>query len=256
MNDLAQDTWFFTVEGERSGPVSLSELRMRAANGELNPRLDMVWSPGMDDWRASGEIDGLFEKRAAPAPAEPLAPAPTADPYKTPAPNAGAGMLETDGTWPGARRRMFLIMTVLFPILWNLGFGLGAGFLGQQLGTEIMGIVGIAAMLVPVILGIYYGLERLANVGMSRWWYLGHFVPFLNLWVGYRSFACPAGYAYHKKLDGVGWLLAILYWLAVVVCLLAVFAAVALLLGAVNQPELRSQLEEILRAAAARQPKP
>jgi hypothetical protein len=30
----------------------------------------------------------------------------------------------------------------------------------------------------------------------------------------------------------------------------------ALLFGAVNQPELRSQVEEILRAAAERRPKP
>lgn len=256
MNDLAQDTWFFTVEGERAGPVSLTDLRVKAANGELNPRLDMVWSPGMDDWKASGEIDGLFEKRAAPAAAEPLAPAPAADPYKPPAQNAAAGALENDGTWPGARRRMFLIMTVLFPILWNLGFTLAAGFLGQKLGSEIMGVVSIAALLVPVIIGVYFGLERLANVGMSRWWYLGHLVPFLNLWVGYRSFACPAGYAYHKKLDGIGWVLAILYWLAVVLAIVSVIAVVALLFGAVNQPELRSQLEEAIRAAAERQPKP
>lgn len=256
MNNLAQDTWFFTVEGERAGPVSLAELRVKAATGELNPRLDMVWSPGMDDWRAAGEIGGLFEKRTAPAPVEPLTLAPAADPYKPPVQNAATGVLENDGTWPGARRRMFLIMTVLFPILWNLGLGLAAGFLGQQPGTEIRGIVGIAAMLVPVVIGIYFGLERLANVGMSRWWYLGHFVPLLNLWVGYRSFACPAGYAFHKKLDGVGRVLAILYWLAVVLALVSVIAVVALLFGAVNQPELRSQVEEILRTAAERQPKP
>lgn len=254
MNDVAQTPWFFTVDGERTGPVSLADLRVKAANGELNPRLDMVWTHGMDDWKPSGEIDGLFEKRSTPAAAEPLAPA--ADPYKPPQQDTAAESLGREGEWPGARRRMFLIMTIIFPILWNFGFTRGAGFLGQQLGPEIMTFVALAAMIVPIIVGIYFGLQRLANLGMSRWWYLGHFVPFLNLWVGYRSLACPAGYAYHKKLDRIGWVLAILYWLGVLVFILSIAAMAAILAGAVNQPELRQQIEELLRQAAARNPKP
>ena len=254
MNDTAQNPWFFTIEGNRSGPVTLAELRVKAANGELNPRFDMVWTQGMDDWKPSGEIDGLFEKRSEPATPEPLAPA--ADPYKAPTQETPGQALGLEDGWPGARRRMFLIMTIVFPILWNLGFTLGAGFLGQQLGPEIMTFVTLAAMIVPLIVGIYFGLQRLANVGMSRWWYLGHFVPILNLWVGYRSFACPAGYAYHKKLDGIGWVLAILYWLGVLVALAAIAAIVTILFGAVDQPELRQQVEELLRQAAARNPKP
>ena len=254
MNDVAQTPWFFTVDGERTGPVSFGDLRVKAANGELNPRFDMVWTHGMDDWKPSGEIDGLFEKRIAAAAPEVSVPA--ADPYKAPTQNSVAEAMGSEGEWPGVRRRMFLIMTIIFPILWNLGFTLGAGFLGQQLGPEIMMVVTLAAMIVPLIVGIYFGLQRLANLGMSRWWYLGHFVPILQLWVGYRSIACPAGYAYHKKLDGVGWVLAILYWLGVLVLILSIAAMVAILAGAVNQPELRQQIEELLRQAAARNPKP
>jgi hypothetical protein len=254
MSEMAQDAWFFTVEGERTGPVSLADLRTKAANGELNPRLDMVWTRGMEDWKPSGEIDGLFEKRNEAAVAEPLAP--TADPYTAPKQDASSEALSSGGGWPGARRRMFLIMTIVFPILWQLGFTFGAGFLGERLGPEIMVFVTLGAMIVPVIVAICFGLQRLANLGMSRWWYLGHFVPILHLWVGYRSVACPAGYAYHKKLDGIGWLLAILYWLGALLVLAAIAAIIAILFGAVNQPELRQQLEELLRQASARTPKP
>lgn len=236
------------------GPVTLAELRAKAAAGGLNPRLDHVWTQGMADWQPAGEVDDLFEKRAVTGPAEPLAP--PADPYQPPRQDPTLDAMAHEGGWPGARRRMFLIMTIVFPVLWNLGFGVGAGFLGRQLGQEIMGIIAIGAALVPVVIGVWYGLERLANVGMSRWWYLGHFVPILNFWVGYRSIACPAGYAYHKKLDGAGWALAILYWLMVVLALVAVAVVIALLVGAVNHPELRQRIGELLQTARERAAKP
>ncbi|MES2921489.1 MAG: DUF4339 domain-containing protein [Verrucomicrobiota bacterium] len=66
MNATQQDAWFYTRGGERTGPVTFSELQMKAAESNLNPRLDMVWRQGMDEWKPAGEIDGLFEKRAAP----------------------------------------------------------------------------------------------------------------------------------------------------------------------------------------------
>lgn len=56
---------------------------------------------------------------------------------------------------------------------------------------------------------------RLAALGMSRWWVLATVAPFLNLWIGYRLFACPSGYASSRKQDGRGVALAVLYWLLV-----------------------------------------
>lgn len=251
---MAQDTWFYTREGNRLGPVSFEALQTNARDGALNPRLDMVWTQGMAEWKSSGEVEGLFEKRASSEAPESLAP--PADPYKAPAQDSVSAAMSLEGDWPGARRRMFLIMTILFPVLWNLGFAFGAGILGQQLGPEIMAIVAIVAALVPLIVGVYFGLARLANVGMSRWWYLAHFVPFLNFWVGFRSVACPAGYAYHKKLDTIGWVLAILYWLLVILSLVVVALVIALLLGAVGDPGLKKQVGDMLRAASERSVKP
>ncbi|MCU0753309.1 MAG: DUF4339 domain-containing protein [Akkermansiaceae bacterium] len=221
MNQTAQEAWFYTREGERLGPVSLADLRIKAVEGTLHPRLDMVWTQGMAEWKPAGEIDGLFERRTV---VEELAAAPAApDPYAAPAHAEAAEMLATEGGWPGARRRSFYLMTMVFPFVWNLGFAAAGAFL------------------------------RLANVGMSRWWYLGNLVPILNLWVGYRMYVCPAGYAYHKKLDTAGVVLAILYWLMIIMALLAVLAVIAVLFGMAGSPELRLQFDEAIREAMRRQ---
>lgn len=38
---------------------------MKAAQSNMNPRLDMVWCQDMDEWKPAGEIDGLFQKQTA-----------------------------------------------------------------------------------------------------------------------------------------------------------------------------------------------
>ena len=153
-------------------------------------------------------------------------------------------MLGPEGGWPGARRRSFYLMTILFPFIWNLGFALMVPLFQQQFGTEIIGVATIGAMFVPWIVAIYYGLQRLVNLGMSRWWYLGNFVPILNLWVAYRLYVCPAGYAIHKKLDGPGVVLAILYWLMILLSVLMVAAFIALMLGVIGSPEIQQQIQD------------
>jgi hypothetical protein len=249
MNALPQDAWFFTREGEQLGPVTFSELRVKALEGRLNPRLDMVWTKGMAEWKVSGEIEDLFEKRAA-APSLPppdLAVA-AANPYTSPKQNESAEMLSREGGWPGARRRSFYAMTILFPFVWNIGFIFGSGFIGEQFGPRILQAVTIVAMFVPWIFAIYFGLQRLANLGMSRWWYLATPVPILNLWIIYRMYVCPAGYAYHKKLDGIGVVLAILYWLMILLVVLMLAAFLALTFGAIQDPEIQQQINDAIRS--------
>lgn len=153
--------------------------------------------------------------------------------------------------WPGARRRSFIIATIFFPILLQIGTAFGLEPLAAQFGQEMIGIAGIGMMLVLFAVGIYFGISRLVNLGMSRWWYLGNFVPILNVWVAYRCFACPAGYAFHKKLDGKGVFLAIIFWLVIAISLLFVAALIALLFGAAGSPELQEQIREAIRATSA-----
>ena len=254
MNDAPHEVWFYTRDGERCGPVTFTDLRARAKEATLNPRLDLVWTNGMDEWKPACEIDGLF-KRNAGAKAQD-GPAPAANPYAPPQQESAAELMRKEGNWPGARRRSYLFATFIFPGLWGFGFAVATGLLSPRLGPEIMKFAKAGVNIVPALVSIYFSLKRLVNLGMSRWWFLGNFVPFLNFWVGYRCFACPGGYAYHKKLDGAGVFLAIIYWLMLVIVLLAVVALIALLYGAIGTPEIQQQIRDALRAAAHPASKP
>ena len=248
MSEMAADAWFYTREGEKIGPVTLSDLRIKASEGALNPRLDMVWTQGMDGWKASGEIEGLFERSAAPQ--VPVELAPAADPYRPPGQGTAAEMMNHQGDWPGARRRSFFFMTCLFPSLWILGLAAATPFLASKLGDRITAFVPLVAMLVLVVAVLYFAVRRLINLGMSGWWIIGSFVPFLNVWVNYRCFACPGGYAYHKKLDGVGVFLAIVYWLVLVSLIGSIGYTGGVLLGKIGTPELQQQVREAYEKGA------
>lgn len=253
MNDTPQDAWFYSHEGERIGPVTFADMQIKAKEGGINPRLDLVWKHGMDEWQAAGGIEGLFERAEAPAPRESLAP--SADPYAPPQGESVEDQMSRGQEWPGARRRSYLAAIFLFPFLWSFGFGAASGFLTQQFGPEIMKAVTAGAQIVPAIVCIYFAVKRLINVGMSGWWWFGSLVPFLNVWVGYRCFACPGGYAYHKKLDGVGVFLAIVYWLLIVIGILAVAALIALAFGVIGTPELQQKIRELIQQVIAQAPK-
>lgn len=251
MSDTPQDSWFYTREGERIGPVSFSALRVKAADGALNPRLDLVWTQGMESWRPAGEIEGLFERRAAVEAVE--SPAPKADPYQPPADREVAERMSQEENWPGVRRRGYIFGIIIFPVLWGMILGLVAAMLKVEFGPEMGGWLTFAALLVPLAVWIWAGIQRFPNLGMSRWWWLGNYVPLLNLWVAYRCFACPAGYAFHKKLDGIGVVLAILYWLSLVLSIVAAGLMVAILTGSIGTPEMRRQVQDFLDQARQNQ---
>jgi len=103
------------------------------------------------------------------------------------------------------------------------------------------------------VLSIMLAGQRFMNLGMTAWWLLGMLVPFLNWWLGYRLFACPPGYAMHRKMDGIGIFLAIVYWLFVA-ALIALFALLILAFaGIAFSPELQQQIKDAMQQAAARQ---
>ncbi|MCX6874413.1 MAG: DUF4339 domain-containing protein [Verrucomicrobia bacterium] len=241
MNELPQDAWFYSRQGERLGPVTLAELRVKAQEGGLNPRLDLVWTQGMPDWQPAGEIDSLFERRVSEAP-------PAANPYTPPQADSSGEMMHRQGEWPGVRRRGYLAATILLPMLWNVALGLVPVFLGRPLDPALLQKASLGGAVLLIGVGLYYGLQRFLNLGMSRWWYLGHFVPFLNLWVGYRCFACPAGYAYHKKMDGIGIALAILYWLMFVAVILAIIVLIVIAIKFADDPRLAEPLRQLREA--------
>src|SRR6476660_8548814 len=203
MSVVPQDSWFYTREGEKVGPLTFGELKMRVSEGSVDPRNDMVWTVGMETWKPAGEIEGLFERRVVEAPV-PSSMADTPNPYESGNADTETGLMKQQGQWPGFGRAIYYIGSIL------LGFASGA--VPPLLAPYAKGYEAflLAVPILVLVLSIWLGLQRLANVGMSRWWYLGNLIPILNLWVIYRMSVCPAGYAFHKKLDGAGIFLAIL----------------------------------------------
>ena len=60
--------WYYVTSGTRHGPVTFDELRAKAAAGAFGPDA-LVWQPAFDsEWRKAGEVEGVFEKKAPPAP--------------------------------------------------------------------------------------------------------------------------------------------------------------------------------------------
>jgi hypothetical protein len=142
-----------------------------------------------------------------------------------------------DGGWPGARRRSYLFMMLLYPPLLNLCLSLPAAWYRKQLPPDLASSLLIAGWVLPLLMAVWFGLARLVNLGMSRWWFLGQFIPILNLWLGYRCFACPAGYRYHKKMDPTGIVLAIVYWLILLLGLGSLVMLGVWLMKATSNPQ-------------------
>ena len=209
----AKSIWFYTYEGERLGPVNFDELRTMAAELKLNPRLDMVWKKDTSEWKTAGQIDGLFERSNVPVAAPKKSAGSTVSNILiTPLPKK---LTNHNDDWPGTCRRSFLLATLAFPLAWHYGIAALKPFLIEHFGQILMGKILPYIPYVPLLVLVHYSFKRLVNLGMSRWWYLAVFAPILNLWVGYRCFTCPPGYAYHKKMDSPGITLAIFYWLAI-----------------------------------------
>lgn len=58
-------TWYYSSNGERQGPVSFEELKALARQGRLDPVKDLAWTEGMSDWNPSGQVAGLYEDAPA-----------------------------------------------------------------------------------------------------------------------------------------------------------------------------------------------
>ena len=240
-----KNVWFYSCEGERLGPVRFAQLRVMAADFSLNPRLDMIWREGMDTWKPAGQIDGLFERRNVKGAKQEAVIALSPPPQI----RRSHSVLGKNASWPGARRPSLLFASVLFPFVWHYLLKGAVPYLTKEFGPMIMGQILPFARLVPVVLVIQLALRRLINLGMSRWWILAVLMPIVNFWLGYRCLVCPAGYAYHKKLDAAGIILAILYGSALMLAGLAIVAGVTLLFDPTNCPPQWLPLREVVRSA-------
>lgn len=211
----ATQVWYFTSEGERCGPVTFAELRTMAASQVLDPRLGMVWKKGMEGWKQAGLLDGLFERRMVPVEAEGRRLAKQPRPLAALPSDLTEALASKYMSWPGVGRLVLWLGLLVFPVLWSQILLWGGPYLATWFGRTLMAGLLPWAAFVPIPVLLYLILERLANVGMSRWWALALVIPILNLWVGFRCLVCPSGYAYHRKLDRAGLVTALALLLAV-----------------------------------------
>ena len=48
--------WYFSRTGQQEGPVTKEALAAMARAGQLQP-MHLVWSPGMANWQAAGDVE-------------------------------------------------------------------------------------------------------------------------------------------------------------------------------------------------------
>ncbi|MES2982216.1 MAG: DUF4339 domain-containing protein [Verrucomicrobiota bacterium] len=217
-------TWFIMHDGERFGPYSIEQLKEGVEFHEINPRLDLAWKEGMADWIPAGEVEGLFVKNSNAESAEKKDHKNQKDNTKkkeereTKSAFSESEYVEEPSNypeeqeWEGVSRGGFFFFCYIFPVLWMVGLSYGGKMLTGVIPDDILPIVMACLASLPFFIVIFAILKRFQNLAMSRFWFFGLFTP-LVIWLYYRLFACPPGYAVHKRLGGLGWFLAIIYWL-------------------------------------------
>ncbi len=56
---MAEGQWYYTQNGQQTGPISFYQLQQLANSGTLK-NTDFVWTDGQGDWKPASEIVGLF----------------------------------------------------------------------------------------------------------------------------------------------------------------------------------------------------
>lgn len=239
---IAQDQqWFYSTQGERFGPVGFDYLLELSQSGKLDPRNDLVWSTSLSDWEPAGEVEGLFERRSVQSRGEDSL--------------AGTESLSRTGEYVspvivpkghqgGTGRIGYLMGTMVLPPLILVAWGFAVTFLKPYVPVPYQGYLPMVAGPLVGLLALVSQVKRFQNLGMTGWWVLGLVIPFLNLWLLYRSIACPTGYAGVKRLDGIGKVLAFLYWGGIVASI-GLFGAAAA--GVIKEKNDSGMLEDLMK---------
>lgn len=257
------ESWFFSQGGQQQGPVPFSELQAKVHDGELDPAKDLVWKEGMANWTAVGQMREVFQVAGEPVPEPKPEPAPTPSPNPKPEPTNKQAIQQParqpeireekknfEAEVDGANRMHYFLGVYVFPIVWMFILSFVLTALGSESG--LAGFLALVGVLVPFVVVLVVALKRFTNLAMSRWWILGKLVPLLNLWVGYRLFACPAGYGAGRKMDAIGIFLAILYWLSLIAAVATIpLMMVIAITTALDNPQLMndSQAREQINKA-------
>ena len=302
MDPKPDDAWFYSKGGERTGPVSFSELQEIILNNQLDPMRDLVWKQGMEKWKKVGEVASTFA--AKPKPKEELKPEPTEEPKVEPKAEPAAAKAEAKpepkeepkpapkpapapeptsepkaktkptpskaaqafkpqpkkpepaveekkkaakkDKAPGVGRFGYLFVTFVGPFIFVAALAAIVATLQSSVSPGTLSAITSGAMLLGLLIAIIVKLMRLTNLSMSRWCFLLSFIPVINIWLEYRCFACPPGYADTKDLDTAGIVLAIIFWLFILITTICFGAMGLLAYGLMNDPEAQRQIFDAL----------
>ena len=195
--------WYFTKDGQQEGPVTPEQIQALVQAGQIDPATTHVWREGLEDWKTLGD-SGLLSVSASSVPQVP--PALAKNPYL-----ASEQIAQATGhpmIYPGFGRLMYFLMNlvitvVFYAILFVVMFA-AWGTSGSDATGAVIGIGFFVTGLVMVIASLIIAYRRVKNLGMSGWALLWSLVPFMNIWIGWRMIACPAGYENHRTLDTPG----------------------------------------------------
>lgn len=182
------DQWFYTMRGKEYGPLSLKKLQKLQDKGEIK-ETDLAWTNSMPEWCPISHIPELQSSRLAPTPDKS-----TFGNIQSESPSETETFDKVNGLHrPGVRRLYFW--------LWTLPALLFAIFANEISLTTYQFIRTDIILVISWIILIYGIGSRLTNLSMHYIWTLALFVPFLNIWLGYRLYCCPPGYGEHHTKD-------------------------------------------------------
>lgn len=231
--------WYYSQHGERKGPVTLEVLKGAITHMKVDREKDLVWGPGLPNWVKVAEVPELQGLASSPPPVEvaeksavmpsvekkaeadavqkksvanpSVKQAVTSNPYKSPSAvddedselaDAMAARRGGDNSYGMGRLKYFFYPVLVGFILGCVGAGV-AGVVAKD-SQELAAIIQLSALALAGVISIFFTLSRLKNLRMSGWNIFWGIVPVMNFWLGFRLYACPAGYQDHKKLDTAG----------------------------------------------------
>lgn len=158
---MAEGQWYYTQNGQQTGPISFYQLQQLASAGTLKAG-DYVWTNGQEDWKPASEIAGLFSGGTS------VPPPPTSAYEPTPA--------SQDLVMPSDPPRDPTVMAILSAIIPGLGQiilgqtvkGIVLFFLGFFLWTTTC-LFGLAVTIVAII-DAYQIAVKLRNGQPVRQW--------------------------------------------------------------------------------------
>jgi uncharacterized membrane protein YhaH (DUF805 family) len=197
---------FYYLDGARNqqGPVPSDEIARLARAGSIR-RDTMVWSAGMAEWSAAGQVGELAPLFAQAAPPPRPAGPPTAPPMQRTVPTAGGyqgqprpahpqaaqyyaakemgfgGAIKTCfskyATFKGRARRPEYWWWYLFYFLVLLGLQILDGVIALAGGPPLLSLLGVLALFVPTIAA---AARRLHDTDRSGWMQLIVFIPLVG----------------------------------------------------------------------------